>query len=57
MGFEMLIEVAEVSECFPAILVGACVGSDLQMGHLVVGLERICLYVSFVPGGGKNLQL
>lgn len=55
MGFEMLIEVAEVSECFPAILVWADVGSDLQMGHLVVGLERICLYVSFVAserGGG-----
>lgn len=50
MCFEMLIEVAEVGECFPAILVWADVGSDLQVSHLVVGLERVCLYVSFVPG-------
>jgi len=60
MGFEMLVEVAEVGECFPAILVRADVGSDLQVSHLVVGLERICLYVSFVAserGGRTALNL
>lgn len=57
MCFEMLVEVAEVSECFSAILVWADVGSDLQMGHLVVSLERVGLYVSFVASERGDVQL
>jgi hypothetical protein len=59
MSFEMLIEVAEVGECFSTVVVWADVRFDFQVNNFVVGLERVGLKVRAIESriGMKDVQL
>jgi hypothetical protein len=48
VGFEVLVEVAHVCECFSAVFNRAYVGSDFEVHDFVMCLERVCLLISTI---------